>query len=50
LRRALHPGQGDPISLIIDGSKKATRGQVMDAVAKMKDPTTETYLRMRTPE
>jgi SRSO17 transposase len=31
--------------LIIDDSKKAKRGQCMDAVAKLKDPTTDTYIR-----
>jgi hypothetical protein len=31
--------------LVIDDSKKAKRGKAMDAVAKMKDPTTEAYIR-----
>jgi len=30
--------------LIIDDSKKAKRGRAMDAIAKMKDPTTDAYL------
>jgi hypothetical protein len=31
--------------LVLDDSKKAQRGKAMDAVAKMKDPTTEAYIR-----
>jgi hypothetical protein len=45
LLRGLHPRPGDTLYLLIDASKKAKRGQVMDAVAKMKDPTTEAYIR-----
>src|SRR4029450_3728609 len=45
LLRALHPGKGETIYLIIDDSKKAKRGQAMDAIAKMKDPTTDAYIR-----
>lgn len=45
LLRVLHPGKGETIYLIIDDSKKAKRGQAMDAIAKMKDPTTDAYIR-----
>jgi SRSO17 transposase len=45
LLRALRPGKGETIYLIIDDSKKAKRGKAMDAIAKMKDPTTEAYIR-----
>jgi SRSO17 transposase len=45
LLRSLHPRQGETIYLILDDSKKATRGRTMDAIAKMKDPTTDTYIR-----
>jgi hypothetical protein len=45
LRRALHPTPGETLSLIIDDSKKAKRGKAMDAVAKMKDPTIDAYIR-----
>lgn len=44
LLRALSPGPGAPVSLIIDDSKTAQRGQHMEAVTKMKDPTTDTYI------
>jgi SRSO17 transposase len=44
LLRALHPKPGATIYLVIDDSKKAKRGQRMDAVAKMKDPVTDTYI------
>jgi len=44
LLRVLHPGKGETIYLIIDDSKKAKRGQAMDAIAKMKDPTTDAYI------
>ena len=44
LLRGLHPDKGETIYLIIDDSKTATRGQAMDAVAKMKDPTTDAYI------
>jgi hypothetical protein len=44
LLRTLRTGQGETIYLIIDDSKKAKRGKAMDAVAKMKDPTTEAYI------
>ena len=45
LLRALHPGQGDVLYVVIDDSKKAKRGKAMDAVAKMKDPTIDAYIR-----
>jgi SRSO17 transposase len=44
LLRALCPGQGETIYLCIDDSKKAKRGQAMDAIAKMKDPTIDAYI------
>jgi SRSO17 transposase len=45
LLRALHPGKGETLYVIIDDSKKAKRGKAMDAVAKMKDSTTDAYIR-----
>jgi SRSO17 transposase len=45
LLRALRPVKGETIYLLIDDSKKAKRGKVMDAVAKMKDPTLDAYIR-----
>jgi DDE superfamily endonuclease len=45
LLHALHPGKGATIYLIIDDSKKAKRGKTMEAMAKMKDPTTDAYIR-----
>jgi SRSO17 transposase len=45
LVRGLHPGKGDTLYMILDDSKKAKRGQCMDAVAKMKDPVTDAYIR-----
>jgi SRSO17 transposase len=45
LLRGLHPGKGDILYLILDDSKKAKRGTCMDAVAKMKDPVTDAYIR-----
>jgi hypothetical protein len=45
LLRALRPGKGETLYLSIDDSKKAKRGKAMDAIAKMKDPTTEAYIR-----
>jgi SRSO17 transposase len=45
LLRVLRPGKGETISVIIDDSKKAKRGKVMDAIAKMKDPTIDAYIR-----
>jgi SRSO17 transposase len=44
LLRALHPQRGETLYLLIDDSKKAKRGKVMDAVAKMKDPTSDAYI------
>jgi hypothetical protein len=43
--RARRPRKGETISVIIDDSKTAKRGQAMDAIAKMKDPTTDAYIR-----
>jgi SRSO17 transposase len=45
LLRSLHPRKGETIYLILDDSKKAKRGRIMDAVAKMKDSTTDAYIR-----
>jgi SRSO17 transposase len=45
LLRALRPSKGETLYLIIDDSKKAKRGKAMDAIAKMKDPTTDAYIR-----
>jgi hypothetical protein len=45
LLQALHPQRGDTIYLIIDDSKKAKRGTAGDAIAKMKDPTLDAYIR-----
>jgi SRSO17 transposase len=45
LLRSLHPALGETLYVIIDDSKHAKRGKTMDAVAKMKDPTTEAYIR-----
>jgi hypothetical protein len=43
--RVRHPGQGAPLDWIIDDSKTAKRGQAMDAIATMKDATTDAYIR-----
>src|SRR5882724_11574891 len=43
--RALRPGTGETLDLSIDDSTKAKRGKAMDAIAKMKDPTTEASIR-----
>jgi hypothetical protein len=43
--RSLRPGTGEPLYVVIDDAKQAKRGQVMEAVAKMKDPTTDAYIR-----
>jgi SRSO17 transposase len=45
LLRSSRPGKGEPLYLVIDDSKKAKRGQAMDAIAKLKDPTPAAYLR-----
>jgi SRSO17 transposase len=45
LLRALHPTPGETLYLVIDDSKKAKRGQTMDAVATIKDPTVDAYIR-----
>jgi DDE superfamily endonuclease len=37
--RALHPQPGETLHCIIDDAKQAKRGNAMDAVATMKDPT-----------
>ena len=42
LLRALHPQPGETIYLLLDDSKQAKRGPCMDAVAKLKDPVTDT--------
>src|SRR5262245_21297209 len=42
---ALHPQRGETLYLLIDDSKQAKRGRHMDAVAKMKDPTIDAYIR-----
>ncbi|MDQ3828698.1 MAG: transposase, partial [Candidatus Tectomicrobia bacterium] len=44
LLRALHPGPGETLYMVIDDSKKAKRGKAMDAVTKMKEPMTNTYI------
>jgi hypothetical protein len=46
LLSALHPAPGEPIYLVTDDSKKAKRGQCMDAVAKMKDAVADTYIQV----
>jgi hypothetical protein len=43
--RALRPGKGEPLSLSMDDAKQAKRGQAMDALATMKDPTTDADIR-----
>jgi hypothetical protein len=45
LLRALAPRPGDVVYLILDDSKKAKRGKRMEAVSKLKDPTTDAYIR-----
>jgi SRSO17 transposase len=45
LLRTLAPQPGDTVYLILDDSKHAKRGKHMAAVAKMKDPTTDAYIR-----
>jgi hypothetical protein len=44
LLQALHPQPGETVYLVIDDSKKAKRGTAMDAVAKMRETTTEAYI------
>jgi SRSO17 transposase len=44
LLRSCRPRKGEMLYLIIDDSKKAKRGRSMEAVAIMKDPTTEAYI------
>jgi hypothetical protein len=43
--RALRPSHGETIYLIIEDAKQAPRGKAMDAIAKMKAPTTAAYIR-----
>jgi DDE superfamily endonuclease len=43
--RALRPRKGETIYMVLDDSKKAKRGRTMDAVATMKDSTTDAYIR-----
>jgi hypothetical protein len=45
LLRELAPRPGDIVYLILDDAKKAKRGQRMEAVRKLKDPTTDAYIR-----
>jgi hypothetical protein len=45
LLRALAPQSGEPVSLIRDDAKQATRGTQMAAIATMQDPTTATSIR-----
>jgi hypothetical protein len=45
LLRALHPQSGETRYCISDDATKAQRGKAMDAVAKMKDPTIDAYIR-----
>ena len=40
-RHSRRPGTGETRYVVIDDSQPTTRGKAMDAVAKMKDPTTE---------
>lgn len=44
LLRVLRPGKGETLYSIIDDSKKAKRAKAMEAIAKMKDPTTNAYI------
>jgi hypothetical protein len=43
--RALPPQRGATLDRLIDDSQKAKRGQHRNAVAKMKDPTTDASIR-----
>jgi SRSO17 transposase len=45
LLRTLHPQPGEIVYLILDDSKIAKRGTVMEAIAKMKASTTDAYIR-----
>ena len=45
LLRALTPRPGDTVYLLLDDTKKAKCGKRMEAVAKMRDPTTDAYIR-----
>jgi hypothetical protein len=43
--QTLSPHPRETLDLIIDDSTKATRGKVMNAVTKMKDPELDAYIR-----
>jgi SRSO17 transposase len=45
LLHSLRPSKGETLYLVLDDSKKAKRGRTMDAVATMKDSTTNAYIR-----
>jgi hypothetical protein len=45
LLRALAPQPGDTVYLSLADAKHAKRGKHMDAIAKLKDPTTDAYIR-----
>jgi hypothetical protein len=42
--QTLHPRRGETIYLIIDDCKTAKRGKAMDAITKVNDPVTATYI------
>jgi SRSO17 transposase len=44
LLHSLRPRKGETIYVVLDDSKKAKRGRTMDAVAKMRDSTTDAYI------
>jgi hypothetical protein len=43
--RALRPGQGATLDVIMDDAQQATRGKAMDAMAPMQDPMTDADIR-----
>jgi SRSO17 transposase len=45
LLHSLRPSKGETRYLVLDDAKNATHGRTMDAVAKMKDSTTDAYIR-----
>jgi hypothetical protein len=45
LLRSRRPKKGETIYVVLDDAKQAKRGTTMDAVAKMKDSTTDAYIR-----
>jgi hypothetical protein len=45
LLRSLRPRKGETRYVVLDDAKNATRGRTMDAVATMKDSTTDAYIR-----